>query len=333
MAHEITIRTNGFAEMASRSQEWHSADTHHQIISDDDSIEDIEHKAGMNWKLQRAKVRFATGHGQGAADWSTMDDQHVILRSDTHAPLGIVSDKFKIVQPRQVLEFFRELTDSAGFKIETAGTLFGGRKFWCLASIGDTCEIVPGDKVGGYLGIATACDGSMATTGQFSAVRWVCNNTISMSLAQGSTHKISHRTTFSPEAMRSKLGIAHQMFGDFAKQSAKLADKQVSKDRAERLLLSLLAPQLEAVKAPTLEQIEKVTESAAFTKILALFNGDGRGARMDGVKGTGWGWLNACTEYADHWVRATSDENRMHSAWFGPGADLKARALELVTAL
>jgi len=334
MAHEITIRSNGFAEMASRSQEWHYGDTSHQIILPGDSLDTIRAKAGMDWKLQRSKVRFATAPGQGVESFAEMPDQHVILRSDNKSPLGIVSDKFKLVQPAQVLEFFRDLTERAGFHIETAGTLFGGRKFWTLASIGDSCEIVPGDKVGGYLLLATACDGSMATTGQFTTVRVVCNNTLSMSMQAGGKQKITHRTTFSPEAMRDKLGIAHEMFGDFARSSARLADKTVSRDRAERLLLSLLAPKVEAKgAAATLPELEKVTDSAAFKKILALFDGDGKGSRLDGVKGTAWGWLNAVTEYADHHVRATSAENRIHSAWFGTGADLKDRALELATAL
>ena len=338
MAHAITIRSNGFAEMASRSKEWHHGDTAHQIIMPDDSLETIQEKSGMNFKLQRAKVRFPTNPADaGNPDsWATMDDQHVILRSDNKAPLGIVSDKFKLVQPAQVMEFFRDLTEKAGFQIETAGTLFGGRKFWTLASIGDMCEIVPGDLVGGYLLLATACDGSMATTGQFTTVRVVCNNTMQMTMSLGGKQKISHRTTFSPEAMRSKLGIAHEMFGDFAANAAKLADKNVSKDRAERLLLQLLAEgTAEKAKSgkATLEEMNKVTESAAFTKIMNLFNGQGKGAKMDGVNGTAWGWLNAVTEYADHHVRATSDENRQHSAWFGTGAALKAGAMELATAL
>ena len=60
--------------------------------------------------------------------------------------------------------------------------------------------------------------------------------------------------------------------------------------------------------------------------------GEGRGAGVDGVKGTAWGFLNAVTEYADHHARATSDDNRKASAWFGPGDALKAKAAELLGA-
>ena len=38
------------------------------------------------------------------------------------------------------------------------------------------------------------------------------------------------------------------------------------------------------------------------------------------------------TEYADHHVRAASDENRQASAWFGAGETLKNKARDLALA-
>jgi phage/plasmid-like protein (TIGR03299 family) len=326
MSHEISRRANGMYEMASTKREWHAGETNHQIILPDDDLQTIQRKAGMDWMIQRSKVRFATEMGQGFDGFGVMSDQHVLLRSDTKAPLSIVSDGYKVVQPAQVLEFFKELVEGAGFKLETAGTLFGGKKFWALAYIGDDCEIVPKDRIGGYLGLATSCDGSMQTTGQFTAVRWVCNNTLSMSLEAGGLHKISHKTTFNPEAMKSKLGIAHETFHRFSEQAVALSKVSVSNADAEDMTTTLLM----ADKVPTLEEeIEKVRESLAFKRIQALFEGAGKGSKLEGVQGTTWGWLNACTEYADHHVRATNEDNRMNSAWFGAGKELKARALEM----
>jgi phage/plasmid-like protein (TIGR03299 family) len=265
-----------------------------------------------------------------------MDDQHVLMRSDTKAPLGIVSDKFKTVHPPQVLDWMFDLTEGAGFKMETAGTLFGGKKFWSLASIGDEAEIVPGDKVGGYLLLATACDGSMATVGQFTTVRVVCNNTLTMALGNKSETraKITHRTTFNPDTMKAKLGLAHEQFAHFKHAALKLANKTVSKQTAQELALRLLAPaSMKDIPHASADDIDKVVNSRGFGSIMALFEGQGKGATLDGVNGTAWGFLNAVTEYADHHVRATSAENRMHSAWFGTGADLKAKAVDLVSTL
>ncbi len=289
----------------------------------------------MDWRIQRSKVRYATAAGQGVESFAEMPEQHVLMRSDTKAPLGIVSDRFKVVQPAQILEFFDTLSRNAGFKLETAGTMFGGRKFWALANIGDDCEIVPGDKVGGYLLLATATDGSMATTGTFTTVRVVCNNTLTMALGatKNSQHKISHRSHFNAATMASNLGIAHEEFAHFRHAALRLANKSLRREQAERLTLQLMAPKtLGDIAHASADDISKVVESKGFQSIQALFEGQGKGSTLDGVAGTQWGWLNAVTEYTDHHIRATSSENRTHSAWFGAGETLKQRAVDLLTA-
>ena len=77
---------------------------------------------------------------------------------------------------------------------------------------------------------------------------------------------------------------------------------------------------------------EMVRESAGFTKIMSLFNGGAMGSEFDGVRNTAYGLLNAVTEYADHHVRARSDQNRFVSSQWGAGADLKQKAFDLLMA-
>ncbi|WP_163110586.1 DUF932 domain-containing protein, partial [Acinetobacter baumannii] len=81
-------------------------------------------------------------------------------RSDTRAPLSVVSARYQVVQPLEVLDFYRDLTEVGGFELETAGVLKEGRKFWALAKTGQTGTLKGKDKVDGYLLLATACDGT-----------------------------------------------------------------------------------------------------------------------------------------------------------------------------
>ena len=53
----------------------------------------------------------------------------------------------------------------------------------------------------------------------------------------------------------------------------------------------------------------------------------GRGAELPSAKSTAYGLLNAVTEFVDHERRARSTDNRLDSAWFGKGAQIKQRAL------
>ena len=62
-------------------------------------------------------------------------------------------------------------------------------------------------------------------------------------------------------------------------------------------------------------------------KVMALFDGRGRGAELASSNGTAFGLLNAVTEFVDHERRARSTDHRLESAWFGQGATLKERAL------
>ena len=52
-----------------------------------------------------------------------------------------------------------------------------------------------------------------------------------------------------------------------------------------------------------------------------------------GLEGTLWGVVNAVTEFVDHHARAQAVDNRLASAWFGRGDDLKTTAMERALAL
>ena len=88
------------------------------------------------------------------------------------------------VQPAEVLEFYRDLVSAGGFELETAGVLKGGKKLWALAKTGQETVLRGNDTVKAYLLLATSCDGTLCTTAQFTSVRVVCNNTLT--LAHGS---------------------------------------------------------------------------------------------------------------------------------------------------
>lgn len=329
MAHELTIRADSTAEMAyAGEQAWHGLG---QQLTAGAPIESWIEAAGMDWKIARSRVRFGTGPNQ-----QTMDSRHVLFRSDTKAPLGIVSPQFKIVQPREVLEFFRDLTEGAGFQLETAGTLFGGKRFWALANIGESAVIGSADVVGGYLLLSTGADGSLATTAKFTTVRVVCNNTLSMALSARDKRDVSvtHRTEFDHGKVKDRLGIARGEFNKFISAMRDLSKVRLTAGDVETLTVNLVNGGLisGATTADRQAAEDKVLASKPYQSILGLFNGAGKGSTLQGAAGTAWGWVNAVTEHVDHHAAARSDDNRISSAWFDKGDALKTRAVELALA-
>jgi phage/plasmid-like protein (TIGR03299 family) len=226
------------------------------------------------------------------------------------------------VQPAQVIEFFRDIVKVGGLELSAAGTIYGGKRFWATAKIGEASPTSVKDKIGGYLLLSTSADGSQRTEARRTSIRVVCRNTLAVAVGEAAPWvKISHRTEFDPEEIKQFMGLNEAAWDAFRHQITHLANIPVDQEKAEELTEAVLGGG------------EKVIASAGYNKILDLFNGDGKGADLDGVYGTGWGYVNAVTEYIDHWTRARSDENRFVSSQWGQGADMKQRAVNAVLAL
>ncbi len=324
MAHQIDTVSLNRASYASTQREWHGLG---ELMPAGQDIDAWATAAGMEYKVQRATVRYATERLTPDAPLHTLrslEDKLVLFRSDTGAPLGVVSDSYKVVQPREVLEFFREWALANACTIESAGVLFGGKRYFATAKMSDGVFVGEGDKVVPYVLLSTSADGSLATEGRITTVRVVCNNTLRLASKGASSFRVSHRTAFKAEECRTVIESAHEEFGTFMDMSRKLASIKVESRLAEDMTTLLLT-------TPT-RNADAARDSAGFTKIMSLFSGLGKGATLDSSRETAWGWLNSATEYVDHHVRARNDENRTAAALWGPGADLKQRAVEIALA-
>jgi len=311
MAHQLTTRADGkveFAYLAKDGLPWHGLG---QAVPDNASIDDWKIAAGMDWKIQRGVVRYNIDR-EGRQ--LSMPDQHVLFRSDSKRALGVVSEGYKVVQPGEVIEFFREIAHVGGLEMSAAGTIFDGKRFWATAKIGDASPLGLQDKVGGFLLISTSADGSMATEVRRTTVRVVCNNTLQMARAEKSSFKITHRSVFDADQVKAFMGLNDVAWAKFKQDMVRMANTPVTNDTAERVLKELF----------------ETTVSAGYKKTMALFQGEGVGSQLDGSAGTAWGLINAVTEYADRHVRARSEENRFASSQWGAGNALKQQALNLL---
>lgn len=278
--------------------------------------------AGMNWSIESSPVCFKSDGLGNLGLLQTFTDQKVLYRSDNKDPLSVVSNRYQVVQPREVLEFYRDLTEIAGYELETAGVLKGGKKFWALAKTGQHTSLKGRDDVNGYLLLATSCDGSLATTATATTVRVVCNNTLNVSL-NGATSavKVGHRSKFDAQAVKQQLGIAVSGYDNFMYSMKVLSERRVKSHEAMRYFLSVVSDAKDT-------HTPAVINERALKKMQALYDGAGKGSELESAKGTAWGLLNAVTEYVDHHKQARSSDNRLDSAWFGQGANIKQRALE-----
>jgi phage/plasmid-like protein (TIGR03299 family) len=295
---------------------WHGLG---QELNPESSLEDWQLQAGMGWNVVMRPVLFEPGTNTV----EEYPERVVLVRDDTAAPLSIVSKSYQLVQPREVLEFYRELIQNAGFRMHTAGVLFGGCKVWALADIGQSISVGYGDELNGFLLLATSFDGSLATTAQFTTVRVVCNNTLSISVARGERGdepciRIPHNTRFDADRVKADLGLAPALYAKFEQEARELAQASISDPEAVQWLIRVLGdPQ-----KPAAEQ----TEAPTIKTVFALWKGVGRGAFLKTAQQTVWGLVNAVTQFIDHDRRSKSVDNRLNAAWFGNGATIKHKA-------
>jgi phage/plasmid-like protein (TIGR03299 family) len=255
-------------------------------------------------------------------------DKKVIYRSDTKAALGIVSDRYQVVQPAQVINFYDELCDRYGYAMETMGALKDGKVVWALAKTGVGAKIQGIDEVQAYLLLTTSFDGSGATTGKFTDVRVVCNNTLTMAMGKSASKSVAvrHNTAFNADSVKAELGVGKVWEEHIAKLAA-LADVQVTPQQQVDYLLKvyhdLTSKSIDASKP----NVERTMQR------LAGILSQAPGATMPTAFGTLYGLVNAVTYDVDHSPRAHSNDTRMASAWLGAGDNLKTKALEEAVAI
>lgn len=312
MSHMIDETTGQAAIAYVGETPWHELG---QAMQPDMSIAEWCKAAGLDWRVMRAGVLY-----RALGDTCAMTGRDVLFRSDTHAPLSVVSTAYKEVQPKEIMDFFGELAELGGFQLETAGALSGGKRIWALAKVNDGEQVTRGDFVLPYVLLATSYDGTLATTAKFTSVRVVCHNTITCAMGEDSrTVRIPHSTKFDARRIKSELGLVHNAFELFMKQATSLQNIELGIEGADTLTQKLLEPMSRA-------EVRDLRQAKGYKRIMDLFRGEALGADMAGQ--TKWGWLNAVTQMVD-WERGRSADTRMTSAWFGTGDGLKSKALEL----
>ena len=324
---------------------WHGLGN---VLSPNQPIEVWAQQAGMDWQIESSNVSYIAENQYKQRIIMPFEEQRVLYRSDTHAALSVVSQRYQEVQPREILEFYRDLTEQSGFELETAGVLKGGKKFWALARTGQSTALKGKDVSNGYILLATACDGTLATTAQFTSIRVVCNNTLAIALkgqnSSAGVVKVPHSTKFDAGKVKQQLGISVRAWNEHMYEMKQLSQRKVTQQEAATYFdvvfnnTSLSSIEQDegiiqyyrnvAVNAQSKRENKTEPNGRAMSKVMSMFNGQGRGAELSSAKDTAYGLLCSITEFADHERRAMSQDHRLDSAWFGAGAGLKQRGLE-----
>ena len=205
-----------------REKPWHGLGT---MVSEALTSIDALICAGLDWRVVQQDVY--TGDG------NLIPGFKVNLRDTDDAPLGIVSDRYKVVQNEDAFQFTDDLLGE-GVTYETAGSLQGGRKVWMLARMPHR-YIIAGDEITPYLVIMNSHDGSSGIKVAMTPIRVVCQNTLNLALntakrtwAAKHTENVLNRV----HEARETLMLAETYMGELGKgidtlSRIKLSDRKV----------------------------------------------------------------------------------------------------------
>lgn len=324
MAHQIE---SNYAFFASNTPAWHKLGT---VLKDAPSVDDAWRMAYPFevFKLQAGAV--ITQDGKEIFEKSP--DHSAIVRSDGKF-LSFASNGYEVVQPYQVFDAYRPLIDEGLVELEAGGSLCEGKRIWALGKIkGAEAEILPGDKLKAYLLLHGSFDGSLPTGFKETGVRCVCANTIAMAMAGGMDMSSRHTKNTHKRLTdyRDQIATRLRNFHNNVEIMRSLATKQTPRKTQVQYVYDVL---LTPAEQKQLKDDELSTRTANKVQYVVDLLDSQRGLQyVPAMRGTAWQAYNAVSEYITH-ESGRTDDSRVNSQWFGAGAALNQKAMQLAQAL
>ena len=262
-----------------REKPWHGLGTcvEHALTSEEALV-----AAGLDWTIKAKDV---------------FDERGLIIpgfqantRSSDGSVMGIVSNRYKIVQNRDAFEFTDALVGE-GIVYETAGSLQGGKRIWLLGKMPE--RDVLGDKFEPYICFTNTHDGSGAVRACMTPIRVVCNNTLNAALSGASrAWSTPHRGD-----VRSRLDEARQtlqLAEAYMDALAETADRMANAKMDECAVHAALDAMFPVAEDATIRQ-KRTAEESKEQIIVCMLRPD-----LAQFAGTQWGFLNAVSDYVGH---------------------------------
>ena len=311
MAHELEF-INGKAQMAYAGQTpWHSLGT---VVPSDLTPAQMCKAAGLDWEVRKHPL-YANIDGQRVETQA-----EALVRSTDNKVLSIVTESWNPVQNEEAFQFFNEFVQAGDMEMNTAGSLKGGRQVWALAKVKDSfVDLFGGDRTEGYLLFSNPHQFGKAIDVRFTAVRVVCNNTLTLSLGSStsSSVRLDHRQVFNPEKVKETMGIATDKLSTYKEMAEFLGSKQYNKENVVEYFNRVFPLTTKGVM-----EAGKPASRAARLAVDVLETQPG----AEFARGSFWQLYNASTYLIDHKL-GRSDDSRMSSAWFGFNKERKVQAL------
>lgn len=318
MAHQIEIKESGKASFfaADGQPAWHGLG---QVLQNPLTAAEAIQEASLDFTVIKTPVQYTWEE-----ELHTTNDEFVTMRTDTKRKLGVVGAVYEPLQNHEAFGFFDALVEENEAVYHTAGVLDNGRRVWILAKFPQNITIKGVDTIEQYCLLYNSHDGSSGAVALLTDVRVVCNNTLNAAI-NGAKNKVVIRHT---KNVVENLKAAHRILGlhnEYATIMTQaydaLAAKKVNNKFVEDFF-SQMYPRKEDTKGTT--NGDRIREA-----VMESFEAS-PGSELVSAHGTAFGIYNAVTHYTNHTRTYKTADNRLNSIWFGSGARIDQKALNLL---
>lgn len=310
-----------------KEKSWHGLD----IISNEPlSSEEIIKKINLDWNVVKEPLYLG--------DQTEVPNFFCNVREDNRKPLGIVKDRYEIVQNTEAFEFFDTVIGKDVIQYETAGSLKEGKKVFVTAKLKEGMKINGKDEHNLYLIFTNDHTGNSPLRIMLSSVRVVCHNTFTAAIQDSkktnNAFSIRHTKSYKDKYAQAMnvLKISKNTFDTQQLYLQSLTKVKLADDVAYDLALKLICDQAELESLGTGEDIKEVLSTRKknqFDKILDSYYSP---QSQQNIVGTAYGFLNGITYYTSH-VMYKDKEDSIDGHLFGGALNLQQKTINLLSTI
>ena len=279
MSHEVEQIFYVSNEENGRFVPWHGLGT--AVAEAPTSAEAIK-IAGLDWTVESKPIFTAEN--------VEIPGYKANTRSSDNSVLGIVSNRYKIVQNNEAFDFTDSLIGE-GCRYETAGSLMNGKKIFLLAKMPE--RKILDDEIDPYICFTNSHNGTGSIQVCMTPIRVVCQNTLNLALngasRKWSTRHIGDMQNKLAEA-KYTLKLANDYMDELAVTADQLAHTKVTNDQVVKMLNELF-PVNDADSDRKKRNVAEVKDQFMICMLapdIAKF------------QNTAWGVINAASDFMTH---------------------------------
>ena len=338
---EVSESYNNHVATKMNKQAWVQAGT----AVNAGSASEAARQAGLDWTVQladmQAYVSNPVSEFETVTDYYPVPKRQAVLKlgkDNINEVIGVVGDKYKIVQNMEVFSALDTLVDSGDARYTAAGEYNNGANIWMVMELPAGVQVA-NDPHAAFLLVQSSHDGSCAVRIRPIIERLFCANQINRIIKgkhkNAYTYVMKHTTNseLSVNDIRNITQLTYDSIQQYEIVAGTLLQRKVDERQVKNIFKAVWSLPSEIEESPDhlLSQGQRRQRTIALNGRDSAWNIYSQSPTQENIRGTAFGAWQAVIEHADHHASGGSDR-RAIATISGRNDRIKDKALDLILA-